>query len=359
VKLLCGALGLLMLVPARMPACAQGRSEGLGGVAGLKVESYLQLRYTNDTAMGDYGSLRRAKAMITWDPGARLRIYGQLLYKSGNRATNDGRLWVQELWVRYRLGSGFLSLGQLKPPFGMERFTSDAALDTIDRSQPTDHLIPNGGLPRSFARDIGILWEGAERNQGLTFALGIFKGDGALSEPYSGNGPLIAGRAVYRWRLSGANWLQFGAAGATRRDRDIDFSGALPGTKPWGTDHFRGRDTRWGVEGAANVGRWRIRSEYLSVGLSGSGQNHDLTATGWYTQATCVLSRRWEIVGKYEALDPNTRVVDRNDIGWTTLGVNWFLHGNREKIQADYIFKQARGNGGWDRTLLVQYQHYL
>jgi len=91
VKFLCGALGLLMLVPARMPACAQGRSEGLGGVAGLKVESYLQLRYTNDTAMGDYGSLRRAKAMITWDPGARLRMYGQLLYKSGNRATNDGR----------------------------------------------------------------------------------------------------------------------------------------------------------------------------------------------------------------------------------------------------------------------------
>jgi len=107
------------------------------------------------------------------------------------------------------------------------------------------------------------------------------------------------------------------------------------------------------------VGRWRIRSEYLSVGLSGSAQNHDLTATGWYTQATCVLSRRCEIVGKYEALDPNTRVVDRNDIEWTTLGVNWFLHGNREKIQADYIFKQARGNGGWDRTLLVQYQHYL
>ena len=165
-KFLCGALGLLMLVPARMPACAQSRSEGLGGVAGLKVESYLQLRYTNDTAMGDYGSLCRAKAMITWDPGARLRIYGQLLYKSGNRATNDGRLWVQELWVRYRLGSGFLSLGQLKPPFGMERFTSDAALDTIDRSQPTDHLIPNGGLPRSFARDIGILWEGASAIRG-------------------------------------------------------------------------------------------------------------------------------------------------------------------------------------------------
>jgi phosphate-selective porin len=325
----------------------------------LKVEGYLQLRYTSDDAAGEYGSLRRAKAMVTWDPGPRWRIYGQWLYKDGNRASNDARLWVQELWVRRRMGSGWLSLGQMKPPFGMERFTSDAALDTIDRTQPTDKLIPNGGLPRSFARDIGLQWEGGEPSRGLAFALGIFKGDGALPEPYHGNGPLAACRAVYRWRFSRADWVQLGAAASTRRDRDIDFSSALSGTKSLGTGHFRGRDTRWGMEFGANAGRFRFRSEYLSVGLSGSGGSPDLTATGWYAQATCVLSGRWEAVAKYEALDPNTQVVDRYDLGWTTLGVNWFLHGNKEKVQADYVFKHARGGGGRDGTLLVQYQRYL
>ncbi|MGC9129162.1 MAG: hypothetical protein ACP5GA_10605, partial [Acidithiobacillus sp.] len=193
----------------------------------LKLDSYIQMRYTDDDIVGDYISVRRAKAMITWDPAPDWRVYVQVLFKDGNRASNDGRLWVQELWVRRRAGGGWITLGQFKPPFGMERFTADASLDTIDRSQPTDRLIPNGGLVKSFARDVGLQWECDRTKSGWTFAAGVFKGDGALSEPYGGNGPLFAARATHRWSLSKRDWVQLGLAGSTRQDHAIDFSGAL------------------------------------------------------------------------------------------------------------------------------------
>lgn len=72
-----------------------------------------------------------------------------------------------------------------------------------------------------------------------------------------------------------------------------------------------------------------------------------------------MLSRHWEAVAKYESLDPNTRIVDRYDIGWTTLGANWLIDGHREKVQLDYVFKRGRLSAASDNTLLVQYQRYL
>lgn len=325
----------------------------------MRIESYLQLRVTDDQLLGDDLSLRRAKVMVTWDPAPEWRVYAQALYKDGNRASNDRRLWVQELWVRRRVGAGWLAIGQMKPPFGMERFTSDAVLDTIDRSQPTDRLIPNGGLPRSFARDVGVQWDCGAAGRGWSWAVGLFLGNGALVEPYRNNGPLLAARASHRWVLPKTGSLQVGAAFSARRDRDIDFSNALPGTRPLGVDHFRGRDTRWDIEAALDAGRWRLRSEVLGASLSGADGQPGISARGWYAQATCVLGPRWEAVAKFEFLDPNRQVTDRHDIGWATLGINHFLRGHREKVQADLVIKRSRVGSASVHTLLLQYQRYL
>ncbi|MGC8669304.1 MAG: porin [Chthonomonadales bacterium] len=352
-------LACLWGVAAQGPGLCQSAVHASRPASNLKLDSYIQVRYTDDDIAGNYISVRRAKAMFTWDPAPGWRVYVQALFKDGNRAINDGRLWVQELWARRRAGGGWLTLGQFKPPFGMERFTADSSLDTIDRSQPTDRLIPNGGLAKSFGRDVGIQWECDCKNSGWMMAAGIFKGDGALSEPYGGNGPLLAGRATHRWKLAKRDWVHLGLAVSARRDRDIDFSGALPGTKSLGTNHLHGSDTRWGLEAAADTGRWRFRSEYLAAHLSGASGQHEITATGWYAQATYVLNRHWEVVAKHEALDPNTGIVDRYDIGWTTLGTNWLIHGHREKVQVDYVIKRDRPGAASDNTLLIQFQRYL
>ena len=342
-----------LLTVAFVPAAAESVTRR------LTAEAYIQVRGTAVEGAADLLAVRRAKAMLTWRPSSASSLYVQTLYKVGNHSSSDGRLWVQELWVKQRVGSGSLTAGQLKPPFGLERFTPDWALETPDRSQMTDHLVPDGGLAKSFTRDVGLVWDVGEQDRGWTLSAGLMLGNGALAEPYRGNGPLLAARLVRRWRHGRDDWIQVGASASTRHDRDIDFSGALPGTKPLGTDHFHGRDTRWGFDAAADEGRWRLRAEYMAARLTGTVRQPVIEADGWYAQAACVLSRRWVAVVKQEAFDPNTAIVNRNDIGWTTVGVNWLLRGDREKLQAAYVFKRERGAEQAGDALMLQYQRFF
>ena len=102
-------------------------------------------------------------------------------------------------------------MGQLKPPFGMERFTSDAVIKTIDRAQTTDLLVPNGKLGKSFTRDLGLQIDGWVASDRRYYAFGLFEGKGA-NYPINKPSMMATVRLVYKkfddrtlggWKMSG------------------------------------------------------------------------------------------------------------------------------------------------------------
>lgn len=163
-----------------------------------EVQSYAQVRFTVPQGARNYLGLRRLKLMVEGDLPDGGHYYAQGIYKDHNRSSTDGQPYLQEAWVRWRLKRGNLTVGQFKPPFGLERFTADWDLDVIDRSVSTDSLIPNGKLDggKGFARDRGVQWEARSADQRLWGAIGLFEGHGANTNP-RGLAPLVAARLVW------------------------------------------------------------------------------------------------------------------------------------------------------------------
>lgn len=325
---------------------------------------YAQGRYTLMTGSDERFALRRLKFSLGGHPTNYAEYYAQAIFKEGNDSVTDDQPFLQEAWLAYD-ASPFLRLmaGQFKPPFGMERFTSDARIYTINRSQATDHLVPNGRLGNSFTRDYGVQIDGWHRSDRFYYAIGIFEGEGAnngIQKP----SPLLSTRLVYRLyddeAVGGQNLnLHVGGAFAIRWADALDLSGCCPGAGPaLGT--FTGRDRRWTVELAADWGETSLRAEYFrgTLDFSGTG-NADITTNGWYVQGAQFLGRYLQAVIKFEGFDPDESVSNRNDLFWTTLGINFYIDGDRIKAMLNYVFKQEPGSSPNNDALLVQFQYFF
>ncbi len=329
------------------------------GSSHFKFDSYEQIRMMDNIDSTSYIAMRRLKGMITWTPSPGWTVYAQALYKDGNVSSSDARLWFQEFWIRKEVREGWLQAGQFKPPFGMERFTPDTELETMDRSMASDHLVPNAGLPHSFTRDIGFQWETYALGRGLKTDVGIFTGNGAWTETFTGNGPLVAGSMTKKWSLGRTDWTSCEGGLSYRQDHNINFSGALTGDKPFGISDFQGSDTRWDAAGDVNLGDWALRSEYIGARFHNTARKNVLYAEGWYAQLSDRWARRWDSVMKFEEFNPNTGATGRFDTRWTTFGINYYMRGEREKIQLGYVMK-SQSLAGKDHDILdLQYQHYF
>jgi len=344
---------LVLLLPATL---------GQGGAScSPEVSSYIQCRWTVPQGEPDYLSLRRLKLTLEGDADKSSRYFVQMFYKDNNRSASDGQLFVQEAWMRWQVGRGRVTVGQFKPPFGLERFTADWDLDTIDRSLVTDALIPDGKLNqgRSFARDRGVQFDSQTPDGRLWWAFGLFEGHGANTKLRS-PAPLLATRLIWTAAQNRTLTAKLGAAFSTRDERDMDFSRALPGSAPLGYAHFAGRDTRIGLEAALDWGRTRFRAEYLRAHFSPDtpSQPH-LRASGYYGQLSYAASPRLEAVLKHEGFDPNEAVIDRCDVRQTTLGLTYLLRGRRDRIQLNYVHKREPVAPRDNDALLLQVQKFF
>lgn len=326
---------------------------------------YAQVRYTGLEGTEDIYALRRLKLMIGGRVSEGVRYYVQGIFKEGNKSHTDGRAYLQEAWVEFtRWKHARIRLGQFKPPFGMERFTSDARIYTIDRSQATDHLIPNGGLGKSFTRDRGLQLAGRAMDGRLAYAWGVFDGRGA-NHRFHGIGPLIATRITYEVirhrQLAGRPLtVHLGGALATRRARDVDFRGCCPDRRSLELRHFRGRDTRFGLELAGDWGGTSLRAEYLQAHLDfRQPAERDFTASGYYVQVGQFLTSRIQAVIKFEQFDPNRLVLNNKDLRWTTVGVNYYIKGDRVKVMADYVFRRERAMAVPNDAFMIQFQFFV
>ena len=329
--------------------------------------SYVQVRYTHIEASDDLLALRRFKVMLGGHLNPKFKYFVQALYKKGNNSPTDDRPSIQETWVTYAwLPSLRLTVGQFKPPFGMERFTWDARISSIDRSQATDHLVPNGKLGNSFTRDRGIQLDGWDQQGRLYYAVGFFEGEGANTKIRKFQ-PLLATRLAYRLfdqePLAGHPLnVHLGGGFAIRWANGLDLSRCCPGEpQQQALSSFDGQDIRWNVEFAADWERTSFRSEYFYARFDfRNAATSDFSADGWYVQvAQYVVEETVQVMAKWEGFNPNRSVSDKNDIVWTTLGLTYFLDGYRAKVMANYVFKQEEANSFHNDTFLLQAQYFF
>ena len=359
-------LRLCFLLPVSLPA--QEHAEYPNGEAKQKLlewSSYLQLRYTGIEDGEDQYAVRRFKVMLQGSLKPHVQYYLQGIFKDGNESGTDGTPYFQEAWIKYTAWKyGQITVGQFKPPFGMERFTPDWKLDTIDRSQVTDHLVPDGQLGDSFTRDYGVQldsWLAAKR---LYYAAAVFSGNGA-NNSFRGNGPLITGRLIGVLYNSPPHSgkqdrITLGGAVSTRQDHNQDFAAALPGTAALGYAQFSGRDTRANLQASADFSPVSLRSEYFYAWFDpNQAPLVEVHASGFYVQGAVRFCRKFQGVAKYETFNPDRAVRNKYDLRWTTLGLNWFIRRDRIRLGADYVFKHEAVDSFPNNAVLVQFQYFI
>ncbi len=233
-----------------------------------RLSSYAQIRYTEHDPGRDAWGLRRSKLIFDGGHSGKARYHVQVIYKHNNGSRTDDTLYVQDAYFAFHAGKVGWTIGQFKPPFGLERFEPDARLYFVDRTEATNRLIVNGKLGQSFARDRGVQMDVGWKAWRLS--AGVFAGGGANQNQKS-NGPL--GVVRLQWKRRGAwrghRWfVRVGGAGSTRHADDLDLSHALKGVPKLWVKHFAGDDRRMNLFAEGKLGRFIGQAEVFRAWLN-------------------------------------------------------------------------------------------
>ena len=281
--------------------------------------------------------LRRARMNVSGkfveDFSFRLEmdLAGSLSNTSGYRAQmTDGYI----NWGRFRAAN--VKVGQFKTPFGFEQLYADPRLYTAERSLVSDRL--------TQSRQIGVQVAGAGMDDRLSYAAGLFNGNG-INDNFNDNNKLMA----------------VGRIGV------IPFDGRLFGNAAKisvGTNAFRttdaNRDRRRGIgfDAQAEVGRAEVWGEYLRDTTEPATRvpAGSFYADGWYAQATYFLiPAKLQLAARLETFDPSD--LTAFDVTRSTVsGVNWYFKGHDLKLQLDWMRSNVPGLSKTQQKVIARLQ---
>jgi hypothetical protein len=215
-----------------------------------------------------------------------------------------------------------VTVGQFKPPFGMEGMGGSDVLDLLDRSLMTMKLKWAG------QRDLGA--QAQVKLGTLDFAAGVFNGEGWNVDTDTNPHRNVNVRAV--WKPAG--FLAVGAAyqgGRTAATEDLN--------------EHTGVELDLDLKSVAPI---RVRGEY-ALGVRGPRGRAWTVRTGYGTVVIGVVPGIIELVGRFDWEDgfdlappsppaPAPAKYRPNDwLTEATVGVNWKLAGDRAKLQVNYL----------------------
>lgn len=343
----------------RAPA-ALVRGDGLAwtsrdGRFGSRLYGYGQVRYTfqdNDAGENHSGfTVQRVRLGVkghALQPQLRYKLY--LNVKSGKDAPTD----LFDYYVDYVPCTAFgVRVGAYKVPYGEQWTTSAGKLQFVERSTVDANF--------RLDRDTGLLAHGALLGGTLGYELGAFNGEGR-NRTNTGDGHLYVARLrlepLARFagqesdpkrrddlalRLSVSAAFNDDVAGHSRKDLDTRLQG-------FGTSDVRS------LGGFAGL-QWRgvtARAEYHHRWVSPPAGPGD-ESRGFYAQGGVMVWRGLEIAARYELFDGD--VADSDDLRQEYGGAcNWFLAGQRHKVQLDGFRVHTQTGDRDDDRLRIQYQ---
>jgi phosphate-selective porin OprO/OprP len=359
-------LVLLLAVPALVHAeDAPGTIKPAGSEPSLTIGGFIQAQFDD----GDKGDsrfandngrfyLRRARLnasgrfMEDFDFRLELDLSNNLSNTSAMRAQmTDGYI----TWTHYSAAN--IRVGQFKTPYGFEQLYSDTRLLTIERSLVNDRL--------TESRQVGAQLSGDLLDKHLSYAAGVFNGNGVNNNFNDNNAFLKVGRiSVTPWSGmvagSKASWSVAGN-GYSSKDTGLAISDLGLDSTPTTPDKdglFTGKRNAYGVDSQLVSGPFELWGEYLNVRFEPDSKipQAKFTSAGWYGQAAVYLMpKRFQIVLKYETFDPNT---DKNadDTKTATLGANYYIRGNDLKLMVDYLRSDIPGTTAKQNKVLARLQ---
>lgn len=333
------------------------KSFNVTGKRPIKLSGYIQERYVQSKQEGFNDSLeaRRVRLALSGDATPNVDFKLQVDFAGSRKALTDAKLTTDpdptkaklatksssvgkpallDAVFGYKLaGDNKLSIGQFKVPFGLENLTSSTNLDTINRSQVTEALVPGRDIG-SQGRDIGVQLAGTKSlaedgSRQIEYTVGLFNGAGINVGDDNGRKDPAA-RLVWK---PGVEGLSLGLA---------HYNGAI------GSSHSA--HVRTGGEAVFLYGPWAVRSEYIRA------KDGAVKKKGWYATVVKQIGAASQAVVRYDRLDSDTSVGD--DASSTlTLGLNWFLNKDGyTRWQLNYERRREEGAQVPNDLLLAQYQ---
>jgi phosphate-selective porin len=359
------SIAVVLVCSLAGPSCLEAQSLGIIKPAGkeptLSIGGLLQVQ----TEVGDRGDSRFANDNDrVYLRRARLNAAGKFLEEfdfklemdfAGTLANTTGlRAQLTDGYVNWnRNPEANIKIGQFKTPFGYEQLYADPRLFTLERSLVNDRL--------TVSRQLGVQVGGELFEKRLTYAVGVFNGNGVNNNFNDDDRFLLAGRlsgVLWQGRLGGesASW-SLGGNAYSSEDTNI------PQASEFGFDStpstadrdniFAGKRRGTGFDTQLQAGRFDFWAEALRTKwepISGR-PSRSFESDGWYAQGSWyVVKDRFQVVLKAESFDPRSEV-DDDDVEIGTAGVNWYLKGHDLKLQMNYLRIQSETQDDQDKFL--------
>jgi len=354
------ALALMLVLPALVRAADSPLVEvtPAGKELTLKVGGLLQVQ-------AEFGDRLDSR----WDNGndrfylrrARLNASGRFLEEfefrfeadaGGSLSSTTGlRLQLTDGyidWKRYKAAS--VRVGQFKTPYGYEQLYPDPRLLTPERSLASDRL--------TFSRQLGLQIGGEFLDGRVSYATGLFNGNGANNSGNDGDQFLYAGRVAGILHQGKETKLSLGANGFTSHDHALttppEFGFDSTPATPAADNVFAGQRTGAGVDLQWQIWRFDVWVEALQVEFEPDNAlpASSFDGRGGYVQAGFfIVPSRLQAVLKYDTFDPNDGVDDDDQETWTA-GANVLFKADDIKLQAHYLRSDVPGGETESKAIL-------
>lgn len=288
----------------------------------IKIKGYVQGRYERHQLESTKDTFKLKSAYIipygTVVPGWDFEV-------EIDAADNTGKP-LRNAFIEYTAFKPYamVKVGQQKPSYSEEYWTSSSMIDTIERALPVTNL--------SAERDIGVNLLGKLFDERVEYGIGVFNGSGINTNDDNDNKDIV-GRLIlspFKGHSEILNELRFGGGAWIGKQARSSSS-----------NDINDRD-RYNALLSYKYKRLKLQSEYLFQEFdqtTGSEKESD----GWYIMGVFDVMQNYpllQLVGKYEQYDPNTHSSgNRQDI--TTVGANYFFS-KYTKIMANYRFRDEQ-----------------
>ncbi len=272
---------------------------------------------------------------------ARLCVKGKLGddwgFKLATEFAGDPKLLDAGAWVN--VGDGTLSFGQFLVPFGLERLTSSAKLDTINVSTITGQI---------DSRDIGAFLDYPFMEGKLGLQLAMTNGTGTNAAENNDEKDYYVRFTAKPWQGSEgpADGLLIGAAYNIGEQQELDAEGVDLG------DFER---TRWVGTVQWVYEQFKVQGEYIDLkqDLAAGGSTK---TDGWYILASYDLPVDSMVVTpvvKWEDYGPDAAAACTCGGNWITLGVRLSFVGTHDvKLDVNYVIEDLDEGEDVDEFIL-------